>query len=342
MAEKAVSPEMVLAHNDGLRREIKRLRRDLDRAERERLTDEQIRRMVLEMCDAEVETPRWAKQKLKLATDELVPVLCLSDVHYGEVVDPAAINYVNNYNTRIACERIQRWVDKAILLCRSYVKATYPGIVVPVCGDLFSGSIHEELDATNEVTMPQALLDLMGIFKGAFTKLANEFGKVRVVSVSGNHGRLDMKPRFKQAARRNFDWLLMCIVERMFSGDKRFSWNVATAADAQFTVCGTTFNVSHGDDMKGGGGIRGAVLPWVLGDYRKRQTAQATDRPFDHRIFGHWHQQAQIFGIIANGSVKGYDEYAAGRNLPFESPQQQLFLVRRDGRIAYWLPVFLD
>lgn len=344
MAENTCSPEMVLAHNDGLRREIKRLKRELDKAKQDRLTDDAIRTVVLELRDAEVATPAWAKQKLRLSSDALIPVACLSDIHYGEVVDPAVVNGVNKYNTAIARDRIQKWADKIVLICRHYVKATYPGIVVPLLGDLFSGSIHDELDATNEVTAPQALLDLLAILKGTLVKLANEFEHVKVVAVSGNHGRLDQKPRFKQAAYRNWDWLLCCLLERLFveAGDKRITWQVAASHDTQFEVYGTKFNASHGEELKGGGGIQGALSPWMIGDYRKRKRARAMDQDYDYMLIGHWHVRDAFGGIIANGTVKGYDEYAAGKNLPFQTPQQQLFMVRHDGRIAYSTPLFLD
>lgn len=335
--------QAVRNENALLRETLRQSRRELEGAHRHQVTQEWIRRMVFQLRDSPVKAPAWTIRKWPhTAHDQLVPVLALGDVHFGEVVQARQINGVNRYNTLVATERLRRFVEKAVHLCKRHIGARYDGAVLALLGDMFSGEIHAELGATNETTVPQALLELTETLAWVIGTLANEFGRLHVVAVAGNHGRLDEKPRAKDAVLRNWDWLLYNMCERTLRQRKTITWQVGESLDARFEVCGTKFLVTHGDKFKGGGGIQGALSPWSIGDYRLRRRQRAMRQDYDYLLFGHWHQLAHVGGIIANGSVVGYNEYALARNLAYEPPQQQLFMVRADGRIAYWLPLFLD
>jgi predicted phosphodiesterase len=172
--------------------------------------------------------------------------------------------------------------------------------------------------------------------------LADEFGKVFVPCVVGNHGRHDVKPRMKNKVYDNFEWLIYQFAAKAFKNDPRVTFHIPDGADAQFSVYGKKFLLTHGDQFRGGTGISGIFAPLMLGMARKQKRQNAVQKPFDILMMGHWHQLLIAQGLIVNGSMKGYDEYAYNMNFGFERPQQALFIVRPDGEITFQMPVFCD
>ena len=58
-------------------------------------------------------------------------------------------------------------------------------------------------------------------------------------------------------------------------------------------------------------------------------------------VVGHWHTliQAASNGLIVNGSLKGWDEYAATSNFSFEAPQQALWVTVPKNGVVWQAPV---
>jgi hypothetical protein len=128
--------------------------------------------------------------------------------------------------------------------------------------------------------------------------------------VVGNHGRRQRKPHAKNRAQDNFDFFFYHLLAKLLSGEKGISFAISEAADQPYIVYNTRYLLTHGDQFRGGSGIAGMLSPLMIGDARKRQREQAVRRPYDYMIMGHWHQLGFLRGLIVNGSLKGYDEYA--------------------------------
>lgn len=330
------------------RAEIIKARRAKDAAEREvvRLSIElektQKALSIVESLDGSaLQPPKWltpAKPKTNTAT------LCvmLSDTHFDEVVNPDEMDGLNAYNREIARMRLERWSQNVIKLARHYLAGvTYDGIVVLLGGDIFSGDIHEELADTNEDTMFGSLLYWSEQIAGAIDLLGNEFGKVHVASVMGNHGRTTRKPRMKLRAKTNFDWLLSKMVERHFRDDPRFTFDVPESADVLIPIYSHGMLMTHGDQVTGGGGIGGIYPPIMRLRARKQQRHLQVGSSFSTLWMGHWHQYISTPSLIINGSLKGYDEYAAISNFSFEPPQQALAVVTPERGITIQAPIFV-
>ena len=191
--------------DDGGASELVRLRERVKVLESQALSVEMVRGLIGEFRAADKPLPRWSATPKRGKKNPLVPVALWSDWHWNERVDGAQINHVNSYDLQIAHARVQRLVSTTIELCRHYTVADdIPGIVVCLGGDMYSGNIHEELRRTNEIATMPGLLDLYGAIKKALLALADEFGRVMVHCVAGNHGRLDTKPVYKNAAAPGF------------------------------------------------------------------------------------------------------------------------------------------
>ena len=335
--------------DEGERLAIVKARRERDRARNEasRLEAEveELRRL-LDVVDTtervDLKPPTWLAPKKPRSGKRATLVAMLSDTHFDEVVRADEVGGINAYDRRIAELRLHTWCDNVIKMARHYLAGvTYDGMVVLLGGDIFSGDIHEELAQTNEDTILGSLLHWSEQLSAALTVLAEEFGKVHVASVPGNHGRLTRKPRAKLRAKTNLDWLLSKMLERHFTSDKRFTFQVDDGADTLIRIYDWGHLLTHGDQASGGGGIGGIWPPIMRLRAKKAQRAMAVGQPFDTLWMGHWHQLIATPGLVINGSLKGTDEYAYIGNFGHEDSQQALAVVTPEHNITWQAPVFV-
>lgn len=296
--------------------------------------------MMLRLDATRSVVPKWLTKKPKAGVRHGTPWLLLSDLHLDETVNAAEVAGVNAYSRHIAELRLKATFQQAVEICQHYWNGiTFDGFVLVLAGDLYSGDIHEELTQTNADTMLGSILHWHDHLAAGITLLADTFGRVHVPVVVGNHSRRTRKPRAKFRARDNFDWFTGHLLARHFAHDKRVTFQVGDAADALVDSYSQRVCVTHGDQARGGGGIAGIYSPISRLDARKRQRANAIQQPYDLLVMGHWH--SLIFGPqwIVNGSLKGYDEYAAVENFSFEEPAQALWLMTPEHGKTFTAPV---
>jgi len=327
-----------------LRLKAQRLEGELRRAQEVSAGAEQVLRAIgnIDRQLAETAPPTWTQQISKPSAPG-VPTLFLSDLHWGEVVYPAQIGGVNQFNVTIAKRRLKYTFDTAVSLLKILdSKLDYPGIVIPLGGDMISGNIHDELVATNELGSIPAMLDLHGDITALLKSAANTFGHVFVPCVSGNHGRDTRKIWSKDRHHTSFDWLLYQFLAKTFADDKRVQFLIPDGPDASYRVYDYRYLLTHGDQFRGGDGIIGPLGPLIRGDQRKRTRNSQIDQDYDTMICGHWHQYITLRRLIVNGSLKGYDEYAYSSNFPFEIPTQALWLTHPVHGITFRAPVYCE
>jgi len=333
-----------IGEDEHLKARVKRLESELAAAQKKALTEDAVRRHIIGLRDAvqNAEPPRWLVSK-KEAGAPGIPTLFLSDLHWGEVVHPSQINGVNRYTVAIAKERLKRLADSAVHLLEIVSpKMDYPGIVVPLGGDMISGNIHEELTATNEINSMPAVLDLYGELVGFIGAMADRFGRVFCPCVTGNHGRDTHKIWNKGRNHSSFDWLLYGFLAKHFENDKRVTFEIPDGPDAYYKIYNHRYLLTHGDQFRGGDGMIGALGPIIRGDHKKRSRNAQVAMEYDTLLLGHWHQYIHLTRLIVNGSLKGYDEYAYNNNFGFEPPQQALWLTHPTHGITYRMPVYVD
>ena len=287
--------------------------------------------------------PDWLKTEKRHKSLTGIPVLFLSDIHFDEVVDSAQIGYVNEFNHDIATKRIQHTFNTTTNLLMNYMSnPIYDGIVVALGGDMLSGNIHEELAETNAQPILKSVIDLEELLYHGINDLADTFKKVFVPCVVGNHGRLSPIKRFKNKVFENFEWIIYQNLAKRFAGDKRITFYVPDGPDAQFSIYNKSLLLTHGDQFRGGSGIAGIFSPLMLGAHKKQKVKSAKGQSFDIMMCGHFHQYIHTESLIVNGSIKGYDEYAASFNFPFEPPQQALFVMHPQYGATMRTPILCD
>lgn len=338
---------VVVDPNDtqALKGRIKRLEDELRGHQRESEESEIVKGVIGTMSRQveALEPPAWVVTPQRGASPPGVPTLFISDLHWGEVVHPAQINGVNEYNVKIAHERMATLVNSALHLLKIVDPGMmYPGIVVPLGGDCISGNIHDELTATNELNSMPAVLDLCGVLVGVITLLADTLGAVFLPCVSGNHARDTKKIWSKDRHATSFDWLLYRFLAKHFDGDKRVTFFIPDGPDAYYKVYDHAYLLTHGDQFRGGDGLIGCLGPIIRGDHKKRSRNAQVEMAYDTMLLGHFHQYVHHGRVIVNGSLKGYDEYAFNNNFGFEAPQQALWLTHAKHGQTFRMPVYVD
>lgn len=325
--------------------QISELKKHIQELAKENITAENVRKIVFKLDKHTPKPPKWLVKSSPAKGAPGVPTLLLSDFHWGEVVDSEAVNGLNVYDYKIAQKRLKSTVETTIDLCTNHmVNPKYPGIVVALGGDMISGHIHEELTETNAGTNIECVLDLFDHLIWAIDSLADVFGKVFVPCAYGNHGRMFKQYRHKQAAATSFDWMLYVMLEKHYKKDDRVTFMVPTGYDAYYKVYNINYLLTHGDRLgaKGGAGIIGMLGPVARG-VQKIKTEYATHKkPIDYVLMGHWHQYITLNGIIVNGSLKGYDEYAASARFSYEVPKQALWFTHPKYGVTYQIPVLSE
>lgn len=337
------SPENEAGRLAELESEVRTLRSAMASAKQEVLDAEYVKHKILKMASDPAEPPTWLVPKRFAKDSPGVPTLFASDWHWAEVVDPTQVNGVNEYSMEIAHRRARRLIATTIdLLNNHMVNPRYQGIVFALGGDMCSGDIHEELMATNEVEIMPTVIDLFGVLSWCIATLADQFGKVFVPCVSGNHGRNTHKIRAKGRNYTSFDWLLYCFLAKRFENDKRISFLIPNGPDALYKVFEHRYLLTHGDQFRGGDGMIGALGPIIRGDHKKRSRQTQIGAAYDTMLLGHWHQLIQLQRLIVNGSLKGYDEYAFSNNFGYEPPRQALWITHPVHGITFSMPVNVD
>lgn len=324
---------VVRAENGRLRTRVRALEENVDRLER-------LTSFFEQMDELDPEPPHWLAPPTT-SGNHATAVAFLSDTHFDEVVHAAEIGGYNEYNRTIATIRLERWAKGIIKLCRDYLSGVkWDGLVLMMGGDIFSGNIHDELKETNVQPLPASMVYWIEQLDAAVEMLRVEFKKIHIVAVSGNHGRQTKRPRYKQRAFDNVDWMIARFMARDFRRDKNVTWDIPDSLDAYFKIYDRGQYLAHGDEAKGGNGIAGIWSPIMRYKVKVRDAFMKLDKPFDTMWLGHFHQYIAGNGIVMNGALKGYDDYAYGLKFLPELPVQALAVITPQHGVSWQTPVF--
>lgn len=323
------------ARNDALAEENGRLRKVVKEQQQ---TIDRLERLG-EYTGRALHVPKWITRTPK--RDRHVATICanLSDTHYDEVVNPSELSGQNAYDRTIAVMRTEAFFSGVVKLTRHHwAGADYDGVCLFITGDILSGIIHDELDATNAAPVLESVMFWAGQIAAGIEQLADEFGHVHAPCCVGNHARQDRKPRAKQYVRRNFEWLLYNLLAQHFDKDDRVTFAITDDIEQPVDIHGTRFLQYHG--MTGGGGGIGGIFPPLM-----RLNARLVPRwgSFDALVYGHWHQNlyAPEQGLLGNGALKGYDEWTRSMHFRPERPSQMVWLVTPEHGCTWNAPVFV-
>jgi len=292
-----------------------------------------------------IRAPSWQGLPKGAGHSRAVGIMHTSDWHVGEKVEPKEINGWNAYNTKIAADRAERYTEGAIQKIQEWSATTaLDGVLYTMDGDELSGDIHEELRATNELTSMEQVQFAVQLRVASIRRVADAFGKVHVVAGPGNHGRSTLKPTAKLYAALSYDILVARMVARELASDPRISFQIADGSDVVVDIYGRNVLVTHGDKIGTGGGqgFAGPELPILRGVHKTRQQYASVGTKIDLILGGHFHTSANIRGALFNGSLVGYNEYAAQIRAPMDVPRQWVAMYRQRWGLSERLDLQLE
>lgn len=268
-----------------------------------------------------------------VSSSTLLPILFTSDFQCGEVIKTDQVDGMNEYNMNVFSDRYNTMIEKTIKLSKNYMgKTNYTGIYYLRGGDAISGSIHEELAETNDLSAVPAVRWLLQHEREGIKQLKKTFGRVRVYSIPGNHGRTTFKSRAKNYVDLNFETLLAWWLESSFENDPDVEFVTPKSGDAYFDCLGWKILMSHGDRMgsRGGMGFIGPTATIARGQKKLFDDYNRTGKSVDYILTGHMHTSLKLELGFSNGSLSGVSEYSIMYRMTPDSAKQWLLYLEED------------
>ena len=248
-------------------------------------------------------------------------VAMLGDVHYG-------LSFANSagiYSPTLAIKRMSQYCDRLIEESDNAQE-----VIVVLLGDLISGNIHKSIQVENRVNVVEQVVHVSEAIAHFIKRLADCYPIVRVVSVSGNHSRIEDEALAAPRGEK-LDALVpwYCKTKLAAYENVAFTENVDDSI-AAFEACGKTFVAVHGDYDKD---IGRSV----------QHISRLLKKHIDVMLYGHLHVPNMDLDDVfcfRNGSVCGSgDEYTVKKRM--FSPPIQTYLVYRDNELHSVVPVVL-
>lgn len=252
----------------------------------------------------------------------------ISDAHGGEVVDAEEALGIK-YNWDICVRRMEHIRDTYIKYAelRPYEISK---LWLPVLGDMVSGSIHDELENTNEKTLPEQAIEMGRVLFQMGVDLASYFPEVEMVILPGNHPRTKLKQSNKKRATNNMEFVMGHFTKGLAEAAKVPNLKVEVPKDLVkvIDVLGHRIGLMHGDGVKSN---NFAGIPFYGLKQRRDALQTLLDTIREPRLkmlaMGHFHQYVYWRGncdVIINPSIKGGDEYSIANYLAIHLPEQIL------------------
>lgn len=254
-----------------------------------------------------------------------------SDWHYGEVVDGAQMNGLNEYDTGVAQDRVDQLVDSMLSFKRNLPALT--GLDIWMLGDMASGAIHA-LEETNEIPAAEQYVKVGYLMASAIKRLAPHFVDISCAGIVGNHPRPGKEPASKDSYN-NGDWIAYHVAKAATGHLENVTWEIPKGGMVVRQFAGKTFLLWHGD------GVRSSMpgVPW--GGIARRVNVlkdmyAAMGIRIDYVVAGHFHQRCIVPSVYMNGSLVGPNEYSV-KNFGGGEPPKQILLTfdEKRSREAY-------
>jgi hypothetical protein len=239
----------------------------------------------------------------------------LSDMHYGLTFN----SYYDRYNPEIATMRTMQYAEHLVNLGRQNGIHT---IYVSILGDMVSGIIHQSIRIANRGNMIEQVVGASELIAAFLLRLAQQFKRVIVTDVAGNHSRIEMNAENALRGER-MDRLIPWYCRAKLDAVKnvQFVDNEIDPTISALTIFGKTYVAVHGDfdpDLK----------------TSALKISQLIGKKIDYFMAAHMHVpefRMEDTMYIRNGAiVSGGDEYTSKKRL-FGPAAQVCMIISPEG-----------
>lgn len=287
-----------------------------------------------------VNSPARASGKKSGKETQRYPVLHLSDWHFEEIVKPAAVMGLNEYDAAIAARRVYRVIQAFLDWSRTQRAGgnAMPEVVVALNGDFLTGVLHGLERHSSAPNVVRATLACGRLIALALRDLAGHFPAVRVYGTVGNHGRLpDDKKVPTKDPTRSFDYIAYAFARELLRDTKHVTFELPESYGAVYQVGGHTVYQGHGNFVKQQLGIVGYGMRRFVSNLAANMGAAG--HALRYAFFGHFHQasSAEFAGVTAfiGPSLIGTQEYGFLSGGSVNRPAQQAYIFDRElGHVA--------
>lgn len=290
--------------------------------------------------------PALPKQPVRPASSGVIEedlVILLSDEHGDQVVKPHKVNGLEDYNFQVVLNRAENFVNRVIQFTKHTLNNyRFNNVYILCLGDHVNGEIHGGTESStfrNSFANAMAVGQLHALM---FRDIASHFDNVKVIYVPGNHGRTTPHKDY-QNALRNLDYVVAETAFAYSKDIKNIEFLIPDAFTVNIDINGFTFNMCHGDDIKGHNGI-----PWYGIERRNRRLQAihaARAQQIHYKVMGHFHQASTMQDTsgetIINGSWKATDEYLYNSLGAYTKPCQWVFGVHEKYGVSWRMGVHL-
>lgn len=248
-------------------------------------------------------------------------IALFSDAHIEETVNPASVQYLNEYNVEIAEKRIMKYFSN---LASCLNEDRVEDLIFACLGDIISGFIHEELSQCNGLTPLEATHKAQSLlFSGLqFLCKNTSLNKITFIGIVGNHSRVTKRIQHSNGFKMSYEWLMyQNLMDRCNDVGLPIDFNLPESEVAVINTLddGKRYMFAHGFQIKGSGtGTVCGIYPSL------NRLTMKWDKIFgqDKIFIGHFHSCTSIPNAVVNGSVIGYNAYALSNGMPYEEPAQ--------------------
>lgn len=265
-----------------------------------------------------------------------VAIAMASDWHVEEVVKPSTVQMRNKYNPEIAQERADRFWRKLVMLTeRNRHDTTINELVLILGGDFISGSIHEELAESNAMPPLEAILFAQELIHSGLCYVKQHFQRIVVICKDGNHGRMGYTGSRIRHSTRTGNSLEWAMYQNLAKQHQDLEWVIEDSYLTYYKVYDKVLRIHHGDAIKYAGGVGGLEVPMKRAYYQWNM-----NEPADINMMGHYHQYMPGYNLV-NGSLIGYNAYAAANKFQAQPPMQSYLILHEHLGVTVHSPIIV-
>lgn len=271
--------------------------------------------------------------------------LHLSDGHHDAVILPHRCQGLERHDFNIAMARGEHLVDTVLDWTQTHMTFhEFQTLWVLAYGDHTSGEIHGNVKHTHFGNMMRNCLAIGQFHAQMYRDLAQWFPEIKVLYLSGNHGRRkEVRKKDYQAAWDSWDYLIAETAASYCADLWNVEFLIPDAFSAVVNIEGFNLHCFHGDDIRGWAGV-----PWY-GIERKTRRLTALNAAYDRKVhyycLGHFHAaatQAALKGeTVINGAWPACDPYTFNALDGCNEPMQIFHGVHESQGISWRLPIKL-